>query len=257
MIIYEGPSQIDRSPIVAILTGHDTPSVNKKTGPMAQVWILCRDTHPVEAAKSGDDIGACGGCIHRKLNLDTCYVTLAHGPAAVWRKYKAGGYPHVAGIEWPAGAAPNRILHRHPRVKGVRFGAYGDPMALPIEVIEQVASWFEFWTGYTHQWRRRGSEAYAPFCMASIELAHQAPQAWKRGFRTFSTDPGTADSIECPADPAAGITCDTCKACGGDSSASGFVSGIWIDPHGRGSQRVEEYTRTHGKRPEPIEASGT
>ena len=36
-IIYRGPSMLDGSPIVAILTGIDKPSHNPKTGPMAQL----------------------------------------------------------------------------------------------------------------------------------------------------------------------------------------------------------------------------
>ena len=52
-IIDQGLSPFNQQPYVAILDL--ARSSNQKTGDMAQVWILCRDTQPFEATMNGDD----------------------------------------------------------------------------------------------------------------------------------------------------------------------------------------------------------
>ena len=39
-VVWEGASLIDGSPIVLILTGFVSPSLNRKTGKLIQSWIL-------------------------------------------------------------------------------------------------------------------------------------------------------------------------------------------------------------------------
>ena len=53
---------LNRAPIVAILTGLRSPSANRKTGAMAQLWILSADESPVDASQSGADASVCGDC---------------------------------------------------------------------------------------------------------------------------------------------------------------------------------------------------
>ena len=89
-IIYEGPSLIDGSPIVAIAL---RTSGNSKTGNMVQTYIIRSDMDPREANKSGADYAICGACPHKgkahdtdagKLALErSCYVVLAQGPLQV------------------------------------------------------------------------------------------------------------------------------------------------------------------------------
>ena len=89
-VIYNGPSVIDGSPIVVVLTGIRGSSSNPKTGRMVQSWILREDMHPVEALKTGADASICGQCPHRP-DADgrrSCYVN-PMGPASVWRTYRA------------------------------------------------------------------------------------------------------------------------------------------------------------------------
>lgn len=62
MIVHEGPSPVDGSPIVGILTGVTSPSANRKTGRMAQLWILPADATPLDAMRTGADAAICGSC---------------------------------------------------------------------------------------------------------------------------------------------------------------------------------------------------
>ncbi len=66
-VLYEGPSAINGENIAAILT---LGSTNKKTGNMAQLWILAKDTAPHIAQKTGADSAICGDCPIKK----ECYV---------------------------------------------------------------------------------------------------------------------------------------------------------------------------------------
>ena len=50
---------------VIIATGFASPSDNRKTGDMVQIWILVKSVDPVEAIKSGLDRLICGSCVHR------------------------------------------------------------------------------------------------------------------------------------------------------------------------------------------------
>ncbi len=71
MLLFEGNSLINDEPIVAIATGLQRPSTNRKTGPMIQTWILHRDELPTQAIKSGSDEAICGTCPARGR---WCYV---------------------------------------------------------------------------------------------------------------------------------------------------------------------------------------
>ena len=73
-------SPINGEPIVVILT---MDSANRKTGNMAQVWILLENVNPVQAIADGEDYAICGNCPHR-LDLTTgkrsCYVNAGQAP---------------------------------------------------------------------------------------------------------------------------------------------------------------------------------
>lgn len=111
MILYEGPSLLDGTPIVAIAT----EDINPKTGRMLFTWILRQDRPPEVAAYDGSDDAICGDCKFRATapipqgqagdqrkaqQSRTCYVRLspeegadeAMPPSEVWRKWKAGNW---------------------------------------------------------------------------------------------------------------------------------------------------------------------
>lgn len=153
MIIYRGKSLIDgTTPIVGVLTGVLDPSSNTKTGPMAQLWILREDKPAGRTLDTGEDAAVCGACpfAHKR----GCYVA-PMATAAIWKSVCAGTYGSV--IDPVEGAKLLVRQHRRGAIQGLRIGAYGDPVALPLGVVEDLATPLReagaAITGYTHAWR--------------------------------------------------------------------------------------------------------
>jgi hypothetical protein len=250
--VYRGPSAIDGSEIVVIFTGikaavaERKKGVNSKTGAMVASYIMPADVSPVEASRTGEDYGVCGDCPHRgrydpvedRHGVDrTCYVTLIHGPRVVWASWKRGIYPVVSVAE----AA--ELLEGLP----VRFGAWGDPGAVPAHVpiwsaIAEVASTT---TGYTHRHLDTGAHLNG-LCMASVDSEVETEEAWALGFATFRVAPtdGSVPRMRgeaiCPAAAEAGkvVTCVECPiACNGKVNER--VKGRVIIAHGSGKKHFK------------------
>jgi len=230
-IVYRGPSMLDGAPIIVVATGFAAGSANAKTGAgLIQTWILRDDVSPLEAVNTGADASICGDCVHRGAVVDgknvgrSCYVTVFQAPNNVWKTARRGAYASVP-IDGLAALFEGRKI---------RFGAYGDPAAVPLSVLSAMSSRAAGWTGYTHQWRR--FPELAPFCMASCDSLSERAGARALGFRVFrvSTSPGASDRLEviCPASAEAGhkTTCDACMACGGTSARA--RADIVIAAHG-------------------------
>jgi hypothetical protein len=236
-IIYQGASRIDGSPIVVIATGLKRPSQNDKTGAMIQTWILRADMHPVESVQSGADSAICGECPLRPLlarespGAPMCYVNKGFGPASVYRAFLTGAYPE---------ATPREVQQlAESRDLPIRFGAYGDPGAAPLELWRALDG--KRHTGYSHQWRRfRGLRSLT---MASADSLGDARAAWSRGWRTFRVvrDIGELEPNEilCPASAEAGkrTTCAQCGLCNGSSPGDRRKS-IAIVDHGPTAARA-------------------
>ena len=143
---------------VIIATGFSTPSDNRKTGDMIQIWILCKAVDPVEAIKQGLDRLICGNCVHRGINGSgrSCYVNVGQAPLGIYRAWKAGRYPTLQFMDIFAG-------------RKVRFGAYGDPTHLPLSLALAIAGVSSGWTGYTHQWRKPSLQGWKTLLMASVD----------------------------------------------------------------------------------------
>lgn len=220
-LVYNGPSQIDATPIMGVLTGFTRPSINAKTGPLIQLWILLRDKNPLAALQDDTDTAICGSCPLRKT---VCYVNVAQGPNTIWRSTQRQWSDHT------------RLHHGMPdksicRQRGLRLGAYGDPGALPLEVIKALVGRFRHSTGYTHLWREQpGLKTY---CMASVESLDLAREAQDLGWRTYRIqEPGETrvkGEALCPYE-AAQLTCDNCQACNGTQGP--FTSNIVSTVHG-------------------------
>jgi hypothetical protein len=97
-IIYEGPSLIDGSPIVAIA---QVKTGNRKTGDMVQTWVIRSDIDPITASRTGADTAICGDCPHKGTPSDkatgwakdrTCYVNLLFAPNGVFKAYRKGAH---------------------------------------------------------------------------------------------------------------------------------------------------------------------
>lgn len=229
MVVYEGPSELNGRPIVGIITGLAAPSSNAKTGPMAQLWILDATTEPHLAVKTGEDESVCGDCPARNK---WCYVTTFQGPLSVYRTWKRGGYQR-----YTPDVLEGTVL---------RFGAYGDPAALPIATIRDIGGRVRRFTGYTHQWKHCDSELQH-YCMASVDTVSDQREAARSGWRTFRVAAPDTDRLKgesvCPASEEAGhkITCFDCGACDGHRRPT-VKSNIVIIAHGAKTKRyLEEY----------------
>jgi len=220
-IIYESPE------LVCIATA---ASDNAKTGPMVQLWIMARNVHPVESRRTGHDATLqCAGCPH--ASNQGCYVSPL-ALMAIYRTYKAGNYKHLrlGSPEWDSFF----------RGASVRFGAYGNPSHLPLEMIENIASLSVSHTGYFHDWNIMPVElarAYGRFFMASCE-PHNVSYAQNLGLRTFTVvsevPEDKALGIECLADKS-GLQCIDCGLCDGtarSASRSRSLPSVWIRAHG-------------------------
>ena len=220
-VVYNGPSAINGAPIVAIVT---MQSSNAKTGNMAQLWILPALTSPVEAIKRGIDAAVCGDCKHRGVNgaERSCYVNVGQAPLSVFRSWQAGRY--MASLD----AASDAIAYD---ARLVRLGAYGDPAALPLDVVSRIAGASAGWTGYTHQWR--ANPTLAQYCMASVDSLAEQEEATALGWRCFRVlevgqQIDVANTIICPSDK---VQCAKCRLCAGTSRPAKSIA---IEAHGSG-----------------------
>lgn len=221
-IVYEGPSMLDKKPIVAILTLNST---NTKTGNMAQLWILRSDIEPHLAVKTGEDQSVCGGCKHRHYNDGACYVIPFQGPLQVYRSYKKGNYAKLY-----LSVLADLL---------VRIGAYGDPLMLPEQVIRLLVESSLGTTAYSHQWKNKRLSAGLDHCQGSVDSLEEA-KAFKELYpngKYFRVTNDISDiqpnELICPAD-----TSDTqCKDC---MMCDGKTQDIVIEVHGSFSKRFKK-----------------
>ena len=144
VILFEGASGLDGKPTVVIAI-KDTS--NRKTGGMVQTFIMRSDIDPITASRTGEDYSVCGDCIHRgKANPDkksggaddrTCYVMLLM-LLSIYKAYNRGAY-----VKLQADQIPDWFEDEL-----VRLGSYGDPMAVPSWLWDDVLSKAKGHTGY-------------------------------------------------------------------------------------------------------------
>jgi hypothetical protein len=211
--------------IVAIATGFINKSSNIKTGPMIQIWILVKNSHPVEASKTGDDELICGNCSHRWFLDGGCYVNLGQAPAQVWKAYQAGSYSYDQEPYLEAVTKRKR--------KG-RFGSYGDPAVIPVGIIQRWKQALDGDTGYTHQWL--DYPELAGVFQASVDSLEEKQLANAMGFKTFRVkrddEPLERDEMYCPADLHPDIQCIKCLKC------DGKTKNIAINGHGARKKKL-------------------
>ena len=219
MIIYEGPSVLDGAPIVCVLL---LGSRNKKTGNMAQTYILRADISPLDAIRGGQDVSICGECPQRRYTGGACYVNVGHAPQSIWRKYKKGGHEKIT----PQKAA--QLLN----FSAVRLGSYGDPAAVPHDVWQPIVENAGARTGYTHQLTHKNFDnRLLGYCMASTENAAITKKLHADNVRTFRIIASDADTLPneviCPSNK--GIQCFECGLCNGSTNNKKSVA---IPVHG-------------------------
>ena len=233
-VLYRGPSAIDGAPIVVILTGFTAArkaarnggvaGANAKTGAMLQLYIIRSDVAPLVAVRQGWDKSICGGCVHRgvwdkmvkRWTRRTCYVEVGKGASNVYRTYHRGRYVDIS--------SNPEVWGDLVKTFGVRFGAYGDPAAIPAGtgIVPTLRAAADFSTGYTHQWRNRIGSHLRGLVMASCDTEQDRTEALSAGWGTFSVapkgdDPFSSGAHPCPASAEMGklMTCSECKGCDG------------------------------------------
>jgi hypothetical protein len=230
VILFEGASVLDGSPIAMVATLKTT---NVKTGAMVQTWIIRTDINPVEASKQKLDSSICGMCPHRHSLSGACYVNIGQAPNAVYKAYKAGKYAKLDATN------VNLLKGRQ-----IRLGAYGDPAAIPFNVLALTAHLASGVTGYTHQFHHKNFDSrVAEFCMISSDTQNEAMRIQKQGFKTFrvktESDKKITGEVECLAD-SKGLTCSQCMKCNGLHTSNNIV----INVHG---SRKNRYADKFGK----------
>jgi len=224
--IFEGKSPITGDDIIAVIT---LKSTNVKTGNMASMWILHKDLSPIEASKQGKDESICGMCPHRHNLGGACYVTLFQAPLQVWKSYHKGNYPKVNDMTIFEGMS-------------VRFGAYGDPNVIPIDILVQLKSVVKNSTSYTHQWKTESdNESLKAVSMASVDNKEEATLAIENNWRYFRvtndiSDIDKATEIVCP-NTTRGIQCIDCGLCKGNTIKA---KNIVIEVHGSKKKKFNE-----------------
>lgn len=221
VILYRGPSMLGGGGVVCVATWD---SDNAKTGDMIQIWILPDNgMTPGDAADAGENSAACGNC---PLQRQGCYVNLGHAPYMIHGKLSRGGYPNY-----------DPAIHQR-RIEGrkVRFGAYGDPAAIPDDILRHWADVSAGWTGYSHQlfWiDRTRADFLASFLMVSCHTPAQNAEAIRRGWRPFTVirpeQNPPLNSVECPF-YTHGVQCVDCGLCDGLESKARPVYAIAHGP---------------------------
>jgi hypothetical protein len=100
----------------------------------------------------------------------------------------------------------------------IRFGQYGEPTLLPVDLVSDMVNVAKSHTGYTHQWRKKTE--YSPYFMASTHSLAESLRAELIGFRSFvavSVKIEDKGYIQCPAAKETGkkSNCEKCGLCSG------------------------------------------
>jgi hypothetical protein len=234
-IIDKGLSPIDGKPYVAILT---VKSTNRKTGNMAQVFIMRDDINPVEAVNTGEDYTICGNCPHRRKQVwdakrkrfkweRSCYVNVGQGPNSVWKAYKRGSYK----LLWLDSELEAALKGRK-----IRWGAYGDPAIIDPKTVAYLNSLAIGHTGYTHQWREAWAQQFSGVFQASCDGFNDYMVASDHGWKCFVVVSKTAApdyAKQCPATVTnSKAQCITCSLC------DGAKRDVYVNAHGSGAKYV-------------------
>lgn len=250
VILYHGPSAYNGAPIAVVLTLK--VSDNPKTGDMAQVYILSATAHPVTAQANGRDASVCGSCPLRPLlakrkgrGAPRCYVSTFQAPASVYGAYRRGSYATLP-LESLEDTGALALLRKRLRGRAVRWGAYGDPAAIPSGTVQRISRALSSagasgHTAYSHGWRSRPD--LQSLAMASVDSLEELREAQAQGWRTFRVAPlegierGAPREIVCPATLEGGsrTDCSRCKLCNGARGPDDARASIRVADHGPGS----------------------
>lgn len=220
-VVWEGTSQLDnQTPIVAIASGFEFTK-NRKLGiNTIQIGVFPQKLKPTEAIKSSLDRSVCGDCILRKQNINACYVN--HGwTNNLWHSWSKGNIPQL-------GVQHLQQIRLYSKV--LRLTSYGDPVAVPLSMLESLIEASATTLGYTHQWREAIAHQYKGICQASVHSETDAQIAQALGWKTYRIkqphEPLLHNEVHCPHQINQMIQCQDCRLCDGKQSS------IAVNVHG-------------------------
>ena len=216
-LVYEGPSEVDGSPIFAAFSNLLRPSTNSKTGEMPQLWILPqKGTGKITETRS-----VCGACPAESW----CYVDRSL-LSNIIRAYQSGSYSRR-----PEGLYDALDFSPY---ESVRYGAFGNLSALPVDTLKAMFDAADRakkdWTAYEQHWKILSptkEELLKSRAMASVSTIADAVEAYRRGWTFYlaSLQPEAdmlllkkeynVPTIRCPHDVNKRVRCSTCLLCNG------------------------------------------
>jgi hypothetical protein len=111
---------------------------------------------------------------------------------------------------------------RYP-ISFARFGTYGEPTLLPIELITGLSSLVKKYSGYTHQYMNVNKD-YSKFLMSSVHNVFEQKIAENLGYRSFLVGSGDVPKnfVLCPSSSTIAkenkLSCASCGLCAGSNS---------------------------------------
>ncbi len=160
-------------------------SSNKKTGDMSELRII-------------------------EVDADTS--TLPKDTITVWKTYQNGDYPLVDAKDF-------RIFQDFP----IMFSAYGDPYAIPEQILFELYTVASKVTSYTHQWERPDAASLKTFSMAVVNNLVDYNRALAAGWRTYrvkqSNEALQKNEMLCSYESSQ-VQCKDCNLCSGNQSAT-------------------------------------
>ena len=195
LILYKGPSQLplalaQHSDVLAVLTFGAT---NSKLGNEFQTYHLNAEQHPTDARRYGSgDACICGDCPFRAKatqKLGPCYPD-GRGIASLWGSIERGNYRPAEELAEALGLSLLQTLSVVGSLaNGVRLGAYGEPVSMPVRLAQGLTARARQRQGFTHQWKRLADSPWRMLTMASCETPEQPGIAAALGWRTYTVYP--------------------------------------------------------------------
>lgn len=148
--------------------------------------------------------------------MSACYTHKGHQPMG----FRSMLLSIIKRFEWDnipqLNAETEREILRFAAGRYVRFGTYGEPSLLPIELTRTICAVAKNWTGYTHQHNKKPE--FSPFFMASTHNEAEEQSARLNGWRSFVASPKHIEGlIKCPASKEMNYksNCNKCGLCSG------------------------------------------
>lgn len=223
--VIEIPSAIRPDRNVVIVAKYNAN--NKKTGLMVQISILDTSLN-LRKIDGSEENGQ--GCSRPQCSaFDGCYVRSFFAHVGSIDKnlndYRAGTLPKMNWVSFMA------------LINGldVRLGEFGDPAAMGLRYVEEIARRARKHTGYTHRWKSCDQDLRF-FLMASVENQPDYDLARKMGWKCFYVggNPVKGDVMQCPNEGPSGLLCNQCGLCKG-ANAKFSIS---IEPHGQQKKKI-------------------